>query len=212
MLADGERPYVIGLTGNIATGKSTVLAYLAQKGAHVVDADKLAHKTLEPDGAAYGKVLDRFGNTLLDEAGRIDRARLAEIVFADPQELARLEEIVHPATFELLRWNMTQSRAEIVILEAIKLLESGRMLTLSDEIWVVTSHPDAQLRRMMDTRGMTEEEARRRMAVQSSQAIKMSQADQVIINDGSLDDLYAQLDQLWQGAVTRARQAQARTE
>lgn len=212
MLVDGQRPYVIGLTGNIATGKSTVLAYLAEKGAHVVDADTLAHQTLEPDGAAYGKVLAAFGRALLDESGRIDRARLAEIVFADPQELARLEAIVHPATFELLRWDMARSRADIVILEAVKLLESGRMLTLSDEIWVVTSHPDIQLRRMMEIRGMTEQDARRRMAAQSSQAIKMAQADQVIINDGSLEELREQLDRLWQGVVERARHAQASME
>jgi dephospho-CoA kinase len=203
------QPYYVGLTGNIATGKSTVLNYLATKGAHVVDADKLAHRAMAPDGPAYDKVVAAFGRSILDEDGEVNRPKLGEIVFGDPDALTQLETIVHPATFELLRWDVAQSDAEIVILEAIKLLESGRMLTLCDEVWVVTSHPDAQLRRMIEQRGMSEEAARQRMAAQSHQAKKVAQADHVILNDGTLEELHAQLDVLWDAMLARARSKNA---
>lgn len=195
--APAPPPYFIGLTGNIATGKSTVLAYLADKGAHIVDADKLAHKAIAPDGPAYEKVVALFGEQILDAYGVIDRQKLGDIVFSDPQALQQLEAIVHPATFELLRWDIVQSDARVVVVEAIKLLESGRMLTLSDEVWVVTSSPESQLQRLMETRGLDEKEARQRMAMQGAQAEKVTRADVVIVNDGGLDALYAQLDAAW---------------
>ena len=205
----GRNPYFVGLTGNIATGKSTVLTYLAAKGAHVVDADKLAHRAMAPDGPAYDKVIAAFGPDIVGDDGAIDRPKLGAIVFDDAAALTQLEEIVHPATFELLRWDMAVVDADIVVLEAIKLLESGRMLTLCDEVWVVTSHPDVQLRRLVEQRGMDEEAARQRMAAQSHQAHKVAQADHVIVNDGSLEDLYAQLDDLWDGLLNRARSKRA---
>ncbi len=190
--------YIIGLTGNIATGKSTVLAYLAGKGAHIIDADKMAHRAMAPDGPAYEKVIAAFGPDILTPSGEIDRERLGAIVFRDPVALQRLEAIVHPATFELTRWDIAQAEAEVVILEAIKLLESGRMKSLSDEIWVITASPEAQFERLINRRGATEQDARMRMAAQPPQAEKATQADQVIVNDGQLEALHAQLDALWQ--------------
>lgn len=198
-------PYVIGLTGNIATGKSTVLAFLAKKGAHVIDADKVAHKTLEPDGAAYEKVVSEFGSGILNADGTIDREALGAIVFADPRALARLEAIVHPATFELARWDMAQSQADVIILEAIKLLEAGRIITLCDTVWVVTSRPTTQMKRLTELRGMSEEDAHSRMAVQSSQAEKVAKADHVIENDGSRDELVSQLDLLWERVLAQTQ-------
>jgi dephospho-CoA kinase len=192
-----RQPYFIGLTGNIATGKSTALAFLAGKGAHIADADKLAHRTMEPDGPAYEKVLAAFGPEIADENGLIDRGKLGAIVFADPEALKRLEAIVHPATFELLRWDVMQSDAKVVVIEAIKLLESGNLMSLSDEVWVVTSSPETQLKRLVEERGMDEDEARRRMALQAPQEDKVARADVVIVNDGSLEDLYAQLEEAW---------------
>jgi len=190
-------PYFIGLTGNIATGKSTALAFLAGKGAHIADADKLAHRAIEPDGPAYEKVVAAFGPEIVDDNGFIDRAKLGAIVFADPEALKRLEAIVHPATFELLRWDIMQSRADVVVVEAIKLLESGNLMNLSDEVWVVTSSPDTQLKRLVEERGMSEAEARRLMALQSPQEDKIAKADVVIVNDGSLAEFYAQLKAAW---------------
>ena len=103
----------MGLTGNIATGKSTVLTYLAAKGAHVVDADKLAHRAMAPDGPAYDKVIAAFGPDIVDDDGAIDRPKLGAIVFDDAAALSKLEEIVHPATFELLRWDMAVVDADL---------------------------------------------------------------------------------------------------
>lgn len=190
-------PYFIGLTGNIATGKSTVLAYLADKGAHIADADKLAHKAISPDGPAYEKVIAAFGEEILAADDAIDRNKLGDIVFVNPEALQQLEAIVHPATFELLRWDIIQSGADVVIVEAIKLLESGRMLTLCDTVWVVTASAEVQLQRLMETRGMGEAEAHQRIEMQTPQADKVANAEVVIVNDGTLEELHAQLDAAW---------------
>ena len=189
---------IIGLTGNIATGKSAVAQYLADKGAYVMDADKLAHKVMEPGGPAYAAIVDKFGKQVLKDDGAIDRMALGKIVFSSAEKLGRLEQIVHPAVFEMIYRCVESCSAGIAILEAIKLLEAGPMATLCDEIWVVTSDPEAQLHRSMEKRGMTAEEARQRMQMQSPQAAKVNQADRVIENNGTLQDLYARLDEIWQ--------------
>jgi len=193
-------PKVIGLTGNIATGKSTVLAYLAGKGAHVVDADKLAHRAMQPDGPAFPLIVAEFGEAILDEDGTIDRPALGRIVFADPSALARLEAILHPKIFQLAQQEVAvaaQQGAPVVILEAIKLLESGWTIRLCDQVWVITAPVAAQLQRLAEARHMAADEAQRRMDAQSAQEAKVARADQVIRNDGSLADLYRQLDVLW---------------
>ena len=189
---------IIGLTGNIATGKSTVLAYLAEKGAYVLDADKLAHESMEKGTHTYWAVVDAFGEEILQPNGAIDRRVLGKIVFTDAEALAKLEEIVHPAVFDLARQELVSVTADVIVLEAIKLLEAGNLARLCDEIWVVTSSPETQLRRLQETRNIDEAEAQRRMAAQSSQEEKVQQADRVINNDGDLTDLQAQLDEIWQ--------------
>ena len=187
----------MGLTGNIATGKSTVLAYLRRLGADVIDADKLAHAALLPAGPAYGPAIEAFGAGIVRADGAIDRAALGRIVFADPVALARLEQLVHPAVFELAKAELARSAADVVIIEAIKLLESDRLVRFCDEIWVVTAAPEAQLLRLVQDRNMSEADARQRMAAQSSQAAKVARATRVIDNSGSPEQLYAQLDLLW---------------
>jgi dephospho-CoA kinase len=192
-----RRPIIIGLTGNIATGKSTVLAYLRSKGAHVIDADKLAHRAILPDGPAYRAVVDAFGAEILREDGTIDRPRLGRMVFGDPSALRRLEQIVHPAVFALAQQELATTTAPVVIVEAIKLLESGRLLTLCREVWVVTADPEVQLRRLVEERGMSEADARQRMAAQPPQSEKVARATRVIANNGTSRELYAFLDLLW---------------
>lgn len=189
---------IIGLTGNIATGKSTILHYLAGKGAYVLDADKLAHESMTTGTHTYWAIVDAFGQAILKIDGTIDRKALGKIVFTDPDSLARLEAIVHPAVFDLARQELVSVDANVIVLEAIKLLEAGHLVTLCDEVWVVTSSPETQLRRLRETRGMDEAEARRRMASQSSQAEKIARADRVINNDADLATVAAQLDQIWQ--------------
>lgn len=191
------RPTTIGLTGNIATGKSTVLTWLAERGAAVIDADQLAHQAIAVDGPAYAAVIEAFGPSIVAEDGSIDRKRLGAIVFADPTQLARLEALIHPAVFELAQSILATVTAPVVVIEAIKLLESGRLLRLCDEVWVVTADEATQLRRLMQERGMSEAEARSRMAAQSPQAEKIKRATHVIDNSGGLDELHLQLEALW---------------
>lgn len=192
------------MTGNIATGKSTVLDYLRRKGAYSIDADKLTHRTMQPGGLAYDAIVQTFGRDILAEDGTIQRAALGRIVFADPAALRRLEEIVHPAVFTLAQAELAQTDAPVVVVEAIKLLEAKRLLTLCREVWVVTADPEVQLRRLSEERGMSEAEARQRMAAQSSQADKVKQATRVIVNNGSTEALYAQLDAIWNEITAKA--------
>ena len=195
-----DHPLIVGLTGNIATGKSTVLAYLRRKGAYVIDADRLAHAAMLPAGPAYAAVVAAFGPDIVAADGQIDRPALGRIVFADAGALQRLEAIVHPAVLQLAQAELAAPaamEAPVVILEAIKLLESGRLLTLCDEVWVVTAEPSVQLERLLTLRGMTEAEAKQRMAAQSPQAEKVARATRVVDNSGATAALYAQLDVIW---------------
>jgi dephospho-CoA kinase len=198
-----DRSLVIGLTGNIATGKSTILKYLSDKCAAIIDADKLAHRVMEPGGAAYDAVVRVFGKGILAEDGTIDRKKLAHIVFSNPMELGKLERLVHPKVFELGRQEIEKAESPLVVLEAIKLLEAGLMVTLCDEVWVVTSNFANQLKRLLEFRGMDEDRARQIINIQPPQAAKINQADRVIDNNGSLEDLYAQLDAIWNDLLNR---------
>lgn len=194
-----QKRFIIGLTGNIATGKSTVLTYLATKGAHIIDADRLTHLAMAPGGPAYQPIVDEFGPTILNGDGAVNRPALGKIVFSDPSALQRLEQIVHPAVFNLAQQELEATSASIIVIEAIKLLEARRLLTLCDEVWVVTASLETQLQRLIEQRGMVEAEARRRMAAQSPQAEKVKQAHRVIDNDGTPEQLQAQLDRIWAG-------------
>ncbi len=192
-----RRSLVIGLTGNIATGKSTILNYLIEKCATIIDADKLGHRVIEPGGPAYDAVVCAFGKGILREDGTIDRKKLGKIVFSNPLDLGRLEKIVHPKIFELGKQEIADNDSPVIILEAIKLLEAGLMSTLCDEIWVVTSSFATQFRRLLEMRKMEETDARRMIDLQPPQAAKVNQADRVIDNDGTLTELHAQLDAIW---------------
>ena len=190
-------PLIVGLTGNIGTGKSTVLRYLAQKGAHVVDADKLTHRAQLPDGPAYPAIVEAFGKEILNEDGSINRPALGKVVFSDAAKLAQLERIVHPAVFLLAQQEIASTDAPVIILEAIKLLESNNIVRLCNEIWVITASEETQIARLMASRGMSRQEAQQRMANQSSQTEKVKRAHRVIDNDGDTEKLYEQLDRIW---------------
>ncbi|MYC95392.1 MAG: dephospho-CoA kinase [Caldilineaceae bacterium SB0661_bin_32] len=198
-----RRSLVIGLTGNIATGKSTILNYLMEKCAFIIDADKLGHRVIEPGGQAYDAVVRTFGREILREDGAIDRKKLGKIVFSNPIDLGRLEKIVHPKIFDLGKQEIDENDSPVIVLEAIKLLEAGLMSTLCDEIWVVTSSLTTQLRRLLEARRMEETQARRMIDLQPPQAAKVNQADRVIENDGSLAELHAQLDAIWEDLKQR---------
>lgn len=189
---------IIGLTGNIGTGKTTILNLLRRWGAHTIDADQVAHQVMQPGGGAYDAILRAFGSEILNAGGAIERARLGQIVFADPNKLAQLEQILHPVIFAHIQAEVQGAVAPAVVIEAIKLLEAGMSATICDVIWVVTSPEEQQIERLMQERGMSRSAARARMRAQSPQAFKISQADVVIDNSGSLAHLEAQVQAAWQ--------------
>lgn len=188
--------YIIGLTGNIATGKTTVADMLARLGARVIDADKLAHSAMRSGREAHVRVVERFGCGILDGRGEIDRDALAGIVFTDAQALHDLEKIVHPEVVrETLRLLGTAS--EIVgVVEAIKLIEAGMHLHC-DAVWVVTSTRDQQIDRLMSTRKLTRSQALLRIDAQAPAREKTARADQLIDNSGTLQETLAQVQCAW---------------
>ncbi len=192
---------IIGLTGNIAVGKSLVMALLAELGAATIDADEVAHQVLRKGGAAYAPAVEAFGTGILDADGEIERAALGAIVFADAAALRRLEAISHPAIRREIGRLVRDAQADVVVIEAIKLLE-GELKDKVDAVWVVNAGEARQLQRLMRTRGMTREEAARRIALQNSQAEKVRQADAVIENEGHIEALRAQVARAWKDFTT----------
>ena len=198
--------YVIGLTGNIATGKSTVLNVLAQLGAEVIDADKIAHQVTAPDGPAYAAVVEAFGPEILREDGTIDRAKLGRIVFRDPEALKRLERLTHPAVGAIIAQRIAEARAPVVVIEAIKLIEAGLHKNV-DAVWIVTAPREQQIQRLMQTRGLSRAEAEMRIDAQPPIEPKLPLADVVIENAGSLDELREQVLAAWQNIPEQKRRA-----
>jgi len=196
-----DKLYIIGLTGNIATGKSQALGILAELGAYVVDADQRVHRLLRPGTTVHREVVAAFGPEILDEVGEIDRRHLGAQVFADPLALRRLERIIHPAVIEDVQEELREvakaGQHRVAVVEAIKLLESGLADELCDELWVVHALPEQQVARLVETRDMTQEEACRRVAAQPPQEEKEARAGWIIDNTGSLDDTRRQLQTAW---------------
>ena len=198
----GERPFVIGLTGNIATGKSEVARFLELLGAHVIDADKVAHEVMRPGCPAYEAVLQAFGRGILAADGTVDRASLGAIVFRDAEALRRLEKAVHPATQARVAELIARATAPVVVVEAIKLIEAG-MHHGCDELWVVTAPRPLQIRRLIEYRGMSEADAALRVDAQPPQQQKAALADYLFVNDGGLDELEKKVRAAWREIVPR---------
>jgi dephospho-CoA kinase len=183
----------VGLTGGIATGKTTVAAILRELGCHMLDADKIAHRMIEPGGVAYDEVVREFGRGILTSDGRVDRPKLGGVVFADLARLARLNAIVHPLVLEaqdqeLAAIEGTEPHA-IAVVEAALLIEAGYTKKL-DFLVVTWSTPEQQLARLTregSGRGLTIEQARQRIAAQMPVEEKRRRADEVIDCSGSLE-------------------------
>ena len=188
--------YVIGLTGNIATGKSVVRKMLEHLGGYGIDADALAHRAIAKGAPGYPLVLRAFGEWVLDDEGQIDRQKLAKIAFSDPMALERLEVIVHPLVAHAVDLLIRRAKQSIVVIEAIKLLESD-LAAGCDTIWVVDAPAELQIARLMHKRKMAEASARQRIAAQSPQALKLRAAKVMIRNNGSFENTWDQVQEAW---------------
>lgn len=190
---------VAGLTGNIGSGKSTVARMLKKLGARVIDTDQVARDVVRPGTPALEKITARFGPEVLNPDGTLDRTRLAQIVFTDPQAREELNAIVHPDIIEVVRETVAEYRdkggAPLLVIEAPLLIETG-LHKMVDEVWLVTVAPETQLARITARYG-SEEEARRRMAAQLSQDAKISLAHRVIDNSGTPEETRQRVLQIW---------------
>lgn len=197
--------YVIGLTGNIATGKSLVRRMLEHLGAYTIDADGLAHQAMAPGAPAYKPVVLTFGQWILDADKRIDRSRLGAVVFSHPEALKRLEALTHPIVIRAIDTLIARSKHKIVVVEAIKLLE-GPLAERLDAVWVVDADEKTQLERLAK-RGLDHEAALKRIRMQNPQSEKLARADVIIYNEGTPDETWAQVRAAWKQVQTLMQQA-----
>ncbi len=197
--------YLIGLTGNLGCGKSTVRRMLELLGARGIDADLLAHAAMERGTAAWNAIVKTFGPEVLRFDGEINRQNLSKRVFENPEALRQLEQIVHPVVGEMAKQIMRENDRPVVVLEAVKLIESG-LAQWCDSLWVVTCSPEVQVERVVRDRGMRPEDARARLRSQSVQDEKVRKADVVIDNSGDADKTRDQVATAWMKKV-RVEQA-----
>jgi dephospho-CoA kinase len=195
------RPFLLGLTGNIACGKSSVGQLLTERyGADYVDADRLVHALYAAGTPETAAIAARFGQHLLGADGTIDRRRLGDLVLADPAALRTLERILDPGVRAAIEQRLAASRAAVVVLDAIRLLEGG-LGARCRAIWVVVCEPALQMARLQASRGLSPEQARLRVESQRPQSEKAALASAVLTNDGTLDALADQVAAAWQSTV-----------
>ena len=187
----------VGLTGGIAMGKSTVSEYLRAHGAVVIDADAIAREVVEPGTEGFAQVVEEFGEGILNDAGAIDRPRLAALVFSDDAARKRLEAIVHPLVFLRIVELEEQAPKDAVVVHDLPLLaEAGRADTF-DAVVVVDAPVEAQIERMVRDRGWTEDEARARIAAQASREARRAIATHLIENVGTREDLAGRVSEVF---------------
>lgn len=190
---------VIGLSGGIGSGKSTVSQFLAEVGAVILDADRVGHEALKPDTEVWRELVAAFGRQILNPGGDIDRAKLGEIVFGNPQSLSRLNRIMHPKMYDMVKAQLEGYRRQgvnVVVLEAPLLIEAG-WTSLVDEVWVTVAPEVTVLRRLKEGIGLTESESLARIRSQLSLEERIRHADVIIDTDCSLDELRARVGELW---------------
>jgi len=189
---------LVGLTGGLGAGKSTVARMLADRGAVIVDADELARRAIAPDTPGHRKVLEAFGDGVLADDGSIDRRALAAVVFDDPEARRALESITHPEVFRMLADEVERRRDtdDVVVFDAPLIVETG-FDEATDVLVVVALDPALQVERVV-ARGMDRAEAEARIAAQASPEERRSRADEVLRNDGDLEDLERQVEALWE--------------
>lgn len=196
---------LVGLTGGIGSGKSTVARMLEERGAIVFDADVLARQAVEPGTPGHDAVIRRFGADVLGPGGEVDREALASVVFADPAARRDLEAIVHPEVRRLFAEGCERHRGSdrVVVLSAPLLVETG-MHTAFDVLVVVSATVRTQIDRLLRDRAMSEREVRARIAAQAPLEDKAAVADVIVDNEGTLEELEGQVDRLWADLEARA--------
>jgi len=191
---------VIGLTGGIGSGKSTVSQYLAELGAVVLDADKVGHEAFKPETPAWRDVVATFSREVLAPSGEVDRKKLGEIVFNDPEALSRLNQIMHPRMYDMMKDRIEEYRRQgvaVVVIEAAVLIEAN-WTPLVDEVWVTVVPEAMVLERLKQQRGLAKEQTLARIRSQIPTTERLKHADIVISNDGNLDDVKAKVREMWQ--------------
>jgi len=191
---------LIGLTGGIAAGKSVVASRLAEHGAVIVDADLLAREVVEPGAPALERIREEFGDAVIAADGTLDRAALGAIIFADPEQRTKLNEITHPAVGSLARERIHaafEADPGAVVVYDIPLLAEGGDRGGFDLVVVVHADAERRIRRLVELRGLTEQEARHRLGSQASDSERLAIADVVIDANGTLEQTLEQTDRLW---------------
>ncbi|MGW1095288.1 dephospho-CoA kinase [Streptomyces sp. NPDC002455] len=194
----------VGLTGGIGAGKSEVSRLLARFGAVLIDADQISREVVEPGTPGLTAVVEAFGPGILRPDGTLDRSALGSIVFADPARLATLNAIVHPLVGARSAELERAAGAGAVVVHDVPLLTENGLAPLYDLVVVVDAKPGTQLDRLVTLRGMTESDARARMAAQATREERLAVADLVIDNDGPLEDLEPQVREVWSQLTARA--------
>jgi dephospho-CoA kinase len=202
----------VGLTGGIGAGKSEVSRLLVECGAVLIDADRIAREVVAHGTPGLAAVVDAFGEAVLAEDGTLDRPRLGSIVFADAEKLAVLNSIVHPLVGARSRALEEAAPEDAVVVHDVPLLTENGLAPLYDLVIVVDASPETQLDRLIRLRGMTEADARARMAAQASREERLKIADIVIDNDVPLEELERRVRDVWADLVRKAQESQKQSQ
>jgi len=190
---------IIGVTGNIGSGKSTVCRILAKLGVTIIDADELAHETYKPHSQAWQELINTFGKDILKANEEIDRQKLGQIVFSHPDALAKLNQIVHPRAYRMAQEKIEDYRrqgAKAIVVEATLLIEAG-WTDLVNKVWLVVAPENVAIQRLTQHEGINEAQTLTRLKAQMPAEEKMKYADEVIYNDGDIPQLEAKVTELW---------------
>jgi dephospho-CoA kinase len=197
--------YVIGLSGGIGSGKSTVSDMLRAKGAATVYADQIGHEVYRPGTQVWQQVVAAFGRRVVDDDGQIDRRKLGQIVFSDPEARRRLDAITHPPMEQMMTERLEELRRQgtgVVVLEAAILIEAG-WAHLADEVWVTVASPEVAAQRSMERSGLSRERAEARIAAQLSNEERVKHAHVVIDTNCPLAEVAQRVDELWDDLIGR---------
>lgn len=205
--------YLVGLTGGIGSGKSTVAQRMVHRGAELIDADLIAREVVLPGTPAYRKIVEHFGADVLDEDGFIDRPALGRVVFADPEKRTLLNELTHPPVVHAIaeQLELLQAFDGVVVLDVPLLVEAG-VDRGYEAVVVVATQPETQVRRLVEQRGMAEDDARPRIAAQAPLEDKLAIATHVVWNEGSVEELMLETDRLMEELTAAAREKVQRQE